>query len=163
VPYAAYFASHDYRKNFGPESREWYETLRQRLTQAAARLNNDPWCIGLFVDNELKTQGRDIAWWETYYRRVSELAKHILPNKLYLGSRLDFHDFPDSAAERIEIARIAAKYTDVARSPPPVVATGRITRSAFWMFAISPIRKRLPPAATSAIAYTTSGCRPPAN
>jgi hypothetical protein len=113
VPYTAIFHSGDgLGKKIEPESAEWYEALRQKLTNAAARLNNDPWCIGFFVDNEIHAS-EDPAWWETYYRHVSALAKEVLPNKLYLGSRLDFHDFPDSASGRIDIARLAAKYTDV--------------------------------------------------
>jgi len=113
VPYTVIFHSGDGSgKEIAPDSAEWSEALRRQLTQAAARLNNDPWCIGFFVDNEIHAS-KDPAWWETYYRRVSTLAKEILPNKLYLGSRLDFHDFPNSDSESIEIARLAAKYTDV--------------------------------------------------
>ena len=113
VPYTVIFHSGDASgKKIAPESAEWSEALRRQLTQAASRLNSDPWCIGFFVDNEIHAS-KDPAWWEAYYHHVSGLAKEILPNKLYLGSRLDFHDFPDSAAERIEIARLAARYTDV--------------------------------------------------
>jgi hypothetical protein len=113
VPYTAIFHSGGaLGKQIAPESAEWSEALHQQLTHAAARLNHDPWCIGFFVDNEIHA-GNDPAWWEVYYRHVSALAKEILPNKLYLGSRLDFHDFPDSTPERIEIARLAAKYADV--------------------------------------------------
>ena len=113
VPYTVFFHSADgFGKKIEPESPEWYEVLRRNLTSAGARLNNDPWCIGFFVDNEIHASN-DPGWWETYYQHVSTLAKEILPNKLYLGSRLDFHDFPNSSAERIAIARLAAKYTDV--------------------------------------------------
>lgn len=112
LAYTAIFHSGGLGEKIEPESAAWYEALRQQLTSAGARLNNDPWCIGFFVDNEIH-QSTEPRWWETYYRRVSMLAKEILPNKLYLGSRLDFHDFPNSGAEKIETARLAAKYTDV--------------------------------------------------
>jgi len=112
TPYAAFIPSGGLGKKIEPQADEWYAALQQRFTEAAARLNNDPWCIGFFVDNEIHAS-KDPAWWDTYYRRVSALAKELLPNKLYMGSRLDFHDFPESAAERVEIARLAAKYTDV--------------------------------------------------
>jgi hypothetical protein len=112
VPYTAILQSGRFGRKIEPESDEWYEAVRRQFTSVAEHLNNDPWCIGFFVDNEIH-QNTDPHWWETYYRRVSMLAKEILPNKLYLGSRLDFHDFPNSGPEKIEIARLAAKYTDV--------------------------------------------------
>jgi hypothetical protein len=86
--------------------------VRQAMTQARATLNDDPWCLGFFVDNEIHAS-TDPAWFEAYYRTVAGLAKEILPNKLYLGSRLDYHDWPQESEARREIVRHAAKYCDV--------------------------------------------------
>ncbi|MGO8789540.1 MAG: hypothetical protein ACLQVL_19430 [Terriglobia bacterium] len=113
LPYTVFFHSAGgFGKKIEPESPAWYEGLRREFAGASERLNSDPWCIGFFVDNEIHAS-KDPAWWDAYYHNVSALAKELLPNKLYMGSRLDFHDFPNSTAERIEIARLAAKYTDV--------------------------------------------------
>ncbi len=118
VPYTWLFRSQP-SKNFGPVGpvgldpnvEERMADLRQEMTEVAAQLNNDPWCIGYFVDNEIHVE--DPEWWEGYYAAVSRLGKELLPNKLYLGSRLDFHEWPNSTPERYAIVRIAAKYTDV--------------------------------------------------
>jgi hypothetical protein len=64
------------------------------------------------VDNEIHVS-TDPAWFESYYKQVGALAKEILPDTLYLGSRLDYHDWPDDPPERFEIVRSAAKYCDV--------------------------------------------------
>jgi hypothetical protein len=82
------------------------------MEQARHTLNDDPWCIGIFIDNEIHASS-DPAWFELYYRKVSALAKEYLPNKLYLGSRLDFHEWPEETAARREIVRSAAKHCDV--------------------------------------------------
>jgi hypothetical protein len=95
-----------------PYSAAWADNLRQVLTAAAANIKDDPWCIGFFVDNEIHVS-TDPAWFERYYRQVSAAAKEIMPGKLYLGSRLDYHDWPDEPENRREIVRIAAKYCDV--------------------------------------------------
>ncbi|HVS54060.1 MAG TPA: hypothetical protein VHD62_17020 [Opitutaceae bacterium] len=95
-----------------PDNPAWVEAMRRALTTAAAQLKDDPWCIGFFVDNEIHVS-YDPAWWEKYYRQVSAVAKELMPNKLYLGSRLDYHDWPDVEPNRFEIVRLAAKYCDV--------------------------------------------------
>ncbi len=96
----------------GPDSEAWEEGLRQSMQFQAARLDNDPWCIGVFVDNEIHAS-RDPDWFERYYRKVGALARQYLPHKLYLGSRLDFHEWPDETEARRSIVRSAAKYCDV--------------------------------------------------
>jgi hypothetical protein len=94
-----------------PYSDHWYQHLRRQLAEHAA-LNNDPWCLGIFVDNEIH-DSMDAQWWTTYYQKVNTLMREFMPNKLYLGSRLDFADFPRVDAARINVVRIAAQYTDV--------------------------------------------------
>jgi hypothetical protein len=95
-----------------PDSAEWAERMRRALTAAAATVKDDPWCIGIFVDNEIHAS-TDPAWFDRYYRQVSAVAKELMPDVLYLGSRLDYHDWPDEIESRKEIVRIAARYCDV--------------------------------------------------
>jgi hypothetical protein len=95
-----------------PDSSAWAAHMRGILTEAAHGLANDPWCLGFFVDNEIHLS-TDPAWYERYYRQVSAVAKEVMPNILYLGSRLDYHDWPESAPYRREVVRVAARYCDV--------------------------------------------------
>jgi len=47
-----------------------------------------------------------------YYRICREEVKKVAPDKLYLGSRLHCHYYPDDQSE-VELIRIAARYCDV--------------------------------------------------
>src|ERR1017187_5610533 len=95
-----------------PDSPAWAERMRRVLTEAAAAARDDPWCLGFFVDNEIHLS-RDPAWFERYYRQVAAVAKEVMPDTLYLGSRLDYHDWPDVPDFRREIVRVAARYCDI--------------------------------------------------
>jgi hypothetical protein len=95
-----------------PDNAEWADRMRRVLTEAAATARDDPWCLGFFVDNEIHLS-RDPAWFERYYRQVAAVAKEVMPDTLYLGSRLDYHDWPDVADYRREIVRIGARYCDI--------------------------------------------------
>lgn len=95
-----------------PDSPVWAGHMRQVLTEASTSLAKDPWCLGFFVDNEIHLS-TDPAWYERYYRQVSAVAKEVMPKTLYLGSRLDYHDWPESAPYRREVVRVAARYCDV--------------------------------------------------
>ncbi|HMD60558.1 MAG TPA: hypothetical protein VKG78_03970 [Opitutaceae bacterium] len=112
IPYALCIPSGARRVPIDPDSPAWVEGMRSRLTAAAAKAKDDPWCIGYFVDNEIHAS-LDPAWFESYYRQVSAAGRAVMPNKLYLGSRLDYHDWPDVSESRKEIVRIAARYCDV--------------------------------------------------
>ncbi len=88
------------------------QALRERMAQEQGKTTDDPWCIGYFVDNELRwpREGRaELA--ENYYRICHEEMRRAAPNKLYLGSRLHDHMHPFGGAE--EVVRAAAKYCDV--------------------------------------------------
>jgi hypothetical protein len=83
--------------------------LRQRLAKEKATTAEDPWCIGYFVDNEIKwKKGMDA---DLYYKVVSEEVKRAAPSKLYLGSRLHGQEFPHGS--KPQYAAAAAKYCDV--------------------------------------------------
>ena len=49
---------------------------------------------------------------DLYYKICSEEVKNFAPNKIYFGSRLHCHYFPDDPAES-DIIQIASKYCDV--------------------------------------------------
>ena len=112
TPYTYLFSSEGVHGRIDPQSNEWYRKLRSEIAAKAGELDRDPWCVGVFVDNEIHDSA-DPKWWEAYYRQVSRFVHEQLPHKLYLGSRLDFADFPEVDRNRLEIARIAARYTDV--------------------------------------------------
>ena len=65
-------------------------SLRERARQAAAKMRDDPWCLGVFVDNELSwnDEPRMAEVSERYFAVVSRVLKEELPNHLYLGSRI---------------------------------------------------------------------------
>ena len=83
--------------------------VRKRLNAKwAAEFKDDPWCLGVFVDNELRWPKKNTAQVaETYYKVVSEQLKAVAPNVLYLGSRIHGDGEPRAAY------RAAAAYCDV--------------------------------------------------
>ena len=67
-------------------------------TKTVAGFKDDPWCLGVFVDNELHWPGKNtgpVA--ETYYKVVKEVFKNVAPNILYLGSRIHGSGGPSPA------------------------------------------------------------------
>jgi hypothetical protein len=95
-----------------PDSPVWAARMRRVLTDAAAAAKDDPWCLGFFVDNEIHAS-TDPRWFESYYSQVAAVAKEVMPNTLYLGSRLDYHDWPEGPEFRREIVRAAARHCDI--------------------------------------------------
>lgn len=73
--------------------------------------DKDPYCLGVFVDNELHGWTEDEQTAEAYFATVREEVRRALPNKLYLGCRFDFHYFP-AEGPRAPV-RVASKYCDV--------------------------------------------------
>ena len=73
-----------------PFRTEFEQTLRARAREIASEMRDDPWCLGVFVDNELSWNDDDrmgeIA--ERYFSTVRRVLKEELPGHLYLGSRL---------------------------------------------------------------------------
>lgn len=80
------------------DSPQFVADLREKAESLASKMRNDPWCLGVFVDNELGWLGCDedkvaeIA--EKYYSTVRAVLNEVLPNHLYLGSRI--HIAPES-------------------------------------------------------------------
>ena len=65
-------------------------TFRERAHAAAKTMRSDPWCIGVFVDNELSwnSEPRMAEVSEKYFSTISRVLKEELPNHLYLGCRI---------------------------------------------------------------------------
>jgi hypothetical protein len=112
IPYTVQLGSGVGRGGGTPGTTAFEQNLRSVFARAAANYKDDPWCIGFFVDNEIHASS-DPAWFENYYRQVGAVAREFMPDTLYLGSRLDYHDWPDYPPARFEIVRNAAKYCDV--------------------------------------------------
>ena len=82
--------------------------LESQVERLAHDIRDDPWCIGVFVDNEIDWAGCGEAAGpaaEKYYATVREVLKKHLPNHLYLGSRI--HQAPK------DVWLAAARYCDV--------------------------------------------------
>jgi len=77
--------------------------VRGSFARHAQATRDDPWCVGYFVDNEIKWKGIDP---ELYHKIISEEVKRAAPLKLYLGSRINGGDHSPEA-------RAAVKYCDV--------------------------------------------------
>jgi hypothetical protein len=73
---------------------------------ASAHLNNDPFLLGVFVDNELDWNTHcNASVASLYFSTVREELRRVLPNKLYLGAK---QGYPSAA-----VLTAAAKYADV--------------------------------------------------
>ena len=91
---------------------EFRSALRERLEKERGRTAADPWCIGYFIDNELRWPREERAKLaDTYYRACRDEMKRVAPHKLYLGSRLHGSASPHGGSE--DTVRAAAKYCDV--------------------------------------------------
>lgn len=92
-------------------SQKFVEDLSSQAEKLAQTVRDDPWCIGVYVDNEIDWQscGGDVAAAaEKYYSTVRKTLKAKLPNHLYLGSRI--HSAPK------EVWLAASRHCDVVSS-----------------------------------------------
>jgi hypothetical protein len=111
LPYTVVVSSKDKDGRIDPYSEAWQTSLREALRAQQLEIGKDPWCVGVFVDNEIhETNPR---WWQAYYTIVERLMKQTMPETLYLGSRLDYSPYPEVDENRKQIVEIAAKHTDV--------------------------------------------------
>ncbi len=90
-----------------PFNPEFEKKFRERARTAAKTMRDDPWCIGVFVDNELSWNGeaRMEAVSERYFSTIRRVLREELPNHLYLGCRI--------AWGTDVIYRAAARHCDV--------------------------------------------------
>ena len=90
-----------------PFNPEFEKTFRARARNAAKTMRDDPWCVGVFVDNELSWNGEERmkAVAEQYFCTIRRVLKEELPNHLYLGCRI--------AWGTDVIYRAAARHCDV--------------------------------------------------
>ncbi len=81
--------------------------IRARLGALAAKIKDDPWCVGVFIDNELAwtslSEPEPVA--ERYFSTIASEFKRALPNHLYLGCRFAWADDP--------VWRAASRHCDV--------------------------------------------------
>ena len=62
--------------------------VRAQLQKLAEKIKDDPWCIGVFIDNELPWTSDDVPdVAEKYFSTIAAEVKAALPNHLYLGCR----------------------------------------------------------------------------
>lgn len=108
-----------------PFDSEFVESLGKAILELrAVGIADDPWCIGFFVNNEIRwgDTSPDVA--EEYFSKVADTIHRLAPGRLYLGCR--FAEFEDGGGEAIY--RIAAKYCDILTSniykPLPVPVHG---------------------------------------
>ncbi len=90
-----------------PFNPEFERIFRERARNAAKKMKDDPWCVGVFVDNELSwnSEPRMAEVSDKYFSTIRRILKEELPNHLYLGCRI--------AWGTDVIYRAAAKYCDV--------------------------------------------------
>ena len=90
-----------------PFNPEFERVFRERARDAAKKMKDDPWCVGVFVDNELSwnSEPRMTEVSERYFSTIRRVLKDELPNHLYLGCRI--------AWGTDVIYRAAARYCDV--------------------------------------------------
>ena len=88
-------------------SPQFAEDVRAQLQKLAEKVKDDPWCIGVFVDNELDWASPENIpeAAEKYFSTIAAEVKAAMPNHLYLGCRLVRFQ-PDSW-------RAAARHCDV--------------------------------------------------
>jgi len=83
------------------------ERLSADLRQLAREMKDDPWCLGVFIDNEIAWGGftNELPRAERYYAACARAMRRELPHHLYLGSR-----FANGGAE---YHAVAARHCDV--------------------------------------------------
>lgn len=108
TPYVVAISLGDKEAAWRKDPKALRRITRERMKQERKTTAKDPWCIGYFVDNELRWQHlMDSA---EYYRIVNEEVKRAAPDKLYMGSRLHGQNKFNGGAK---VAVDASKYCDI--------------------------------------------------
>ena len=106
-----------------PFSPEFEVTLRRRAKAAAKTMRDDPWCIGVFVDNELswndEPRMKDVA--ERYFSTVRRVLREELPNHLYLGCRIAWgrEAIYEACARHCDVVSVNIYSREPSRDLPP--------------------------------------------
>lgn len=81
--------------------------FRDKAREVAKSMRNDPWCVGVFVDNELSwnNEPRMETVARQYFTVIRKILREELPNHLYLGCRI--------AWGGPAVYRMAAEFCDV--------------------------------------------------
>ena len=97
--------------------------FRERARNAAKTMRDDPWCLGVFVDNELSwnSEPRMAEVSEKYFSTISRILKNELPNHLYLGCRIAWgsHVIYCTAARYCDVASVNIYSRQPNRDLPP--------------------------------------------
>jgi len=98
TPYAYGITTLRYAARYGLGSldSEWKSKLEDAVVRSCETMSDDPYCIGFFIDNEIHDEP-DYNRWCYYYATCRDVLKKHAPNKLYLGSRQDWHRYPRGA------------------------------------------------------------------
>lgn len=89
----------------GIDTASFRSAVRGKIAALKPQVGEDPWCLGVFSDNELNWPASPATVAEDYFRIVSQEMKAGLPGVMYLGSRI--HVAPEA------VWRAAGKYLDV--------------------------------------------------
>ncbi len=102
---------------------EFEATLRKRAKGIAKTMRDDPWCIGVFVDNELswneEPRMKDVA--ERYFSTVKKVLREELPNHLYLGCRIAWgrEAIYEASARHCDVVSVNIYSREPSRDLPP--------------------------------------------
>ena len=85
-----------------PFNPEFEKTFRSRARDAAKRMKNDPWCVGVFVDNELSwnSEPRMAEVAEKYFSTIRAVLKDGLPHRMGNGGHISRRRSPLRRGER---------------------------------------------------------------
>jgi hypothetical protein len=94
------------------DSPQFAPAVRAALQKWADKgVGEDEYLIGAFVDNELHSFNENETVAELYFSTIRTAMDEILPHKLYLGCRFDYHFWPNQGSHAA--VKVAAKYADV--------------------------------------------------
>lgn len=106
-----------------PFNPKFEATLRKRAKDMAKTMRDDPWCVGVFVDNELswndEPRMKDVA--ERYFSTVRRVLREELPNHLYLGCRIAWgrEAIYEACARHCDVVSVNIYSREPSRDLPP--------------------------------------------
>ena len=106
-----------------PFNPKFEATLRKQAKDMAKTMRDDPWCVGVFVDNELswndEPRMKDVA--ERYFSTVRRVLREELPNHLYLGCRIAWgrEAIYEACARHCDVVSVNIYSREPSRDLPP--------------------------------------------